>query len=393
MTRLQVHSVNGSDTAAALTLLDAELAGADIRPRLVFAFYGCEHDDWMLHRYLSSRFPDAPHLGGSSFGGVMTHRGVMDSTSIGLLLIEDSGDFGVAAARLDTEAAHTAERLLLQALANCGCSGELPELIWIYQPPGHEEAVIEGLRRVVGDRCPIVGGSSADNDVGGHWRQLGPDGPMSDGLIVSVLFPSSRIGCAFQSGYEPAGPSGVITAVNGREILSIDGKPAAGVYNEWVGGRIEKQLLHGGSILAGTTLFPLATDAGGANGVSHYLLMHPEMVTAAGALRTFRNAESGARIYSMKGDRGRLVDRAARVAGQAMRMLPGSRSDAAGALVVYCGGCKMAIGDDIHKVSAAVAGQLGAAPFIGCFTFGEQGRLLERNVHGNLMISAVVFSK
>ena len=121
--------------------------------------------------------------------------------------------------------------------------------------------------------------------------------------------------------------------------------------------------------------------------------MHPEMVTAAGALRTFRNAESGARIYSMKGDRGRLVERAARVAGQAMRMLPGSHSDAAGALVVYCGGCKMAIGDDIHKVSAAVAGQLGAAPFIGCFTFGEQGRLLERNVHGNLMISAVVFSK
>jgi hypothetical protein len=393
MTRLQVHSAKGSDTATVLSLLDAELAGADIRPQMVFAFYGCEHDDWMLHRYLSGRFPDAAHLGGSSFGGVMTHRGVMDSSSIGVLLIEDSGDFGVAAARLDADAASTAERLLLQALANCGCSGELPELIWIYQPPGREEAVIEGLRRVVGDRCPIVGGSSADNDVGGHWRQLGPDGPMSDGLIVGVLFPSSRIGYAFQSGYEPAGPSGVITAVTGREILSIDGKPAAGVYNEWIGGRIDQQLLHGGSILAGTTMFPLATDSGRVDGVSHYLLMHPEMATSTGALRTFRNAESGARLYAMKGDRARLVDRAGRVAGQAVRMLPQSDSDAAGALVVYCGGCKMAIGEDIHKVSAAVSSQLGDAPFIGCFTFGEQGRLLDRNVHGNLMISAVVFSK
>jgi hypothetical protein len=317
----------------------------------------------------------------------------MDSASIGVLLIEDSGDFGVASARLETDAASTAERLLLQALANCGCSGELPELIWIYQPPGREEAVNEGLRRVVGDRCPIVGGSSADNDVSGHWRQLGPDGPMSDGLIVGVLLPSSRIGYAFQSGYEPAGPSGVITAVTGREILSIDGKPAAGVYNEWIGGRIDQQLLHGGSILAGTTMFPLATDSGRVDGVAHYLLMHPEMVTSTGALRTFRNAESGARLYAMKGDRGRLVDRAGRVAGQAVRMLPQSHSDAAGALVVYCGGCRMAIGDDIHKVSAAVASQLGDAPFIGCFTFGEQGRLLDRNVHGNLMISAVVFSK
>jgi hypothetical protein len=393
MTRLQVHAANCSDTGTALALLDAELAGADIRPRMVFAFYGCEHDDWMLHRYLSGRFPDAPHLGGSSFGGIMTHRGVMDASSIGVLLIEDSGDFGVASARLDSDAAHTAERLLLQALANCGCSGELPELIWIYQPPGYEEAVIEGLRRVVGDRCPIVGGSSADNDVSGRWRQLGPDGPMSDGLIVGVLSPSSRIGCAFQGGYEPAGPSGVITAVNGREILSIDGKPAAGVYNQWIGGRIDAQLPHGGSILAGTTMFPLATDGGRVDGVSHYLLIHPEMATSTGTLRTFRNTESGARVYAMKGDRGRLVDRAGRVAGQAVRMLPPSHAAAAGALVVYCGGCRMAIGEDIHKVSAAVAGQLGDAPFIGCFTFGEQGRLLDRNVHGNLMISAVVFSQ
>src|SRR5450631_1171311 len=123
MTRLQVYAANGSDTGTALSLLDAELAGADIRPKVVFAFYGCEHDDWMLHRYLASRFPDAPHLGGSSSGGIMTHRGVMDPSSIGVLLIEDSGDFGVASARLDADAACTAERLLLQAPENCGCSG------------------------------------------------------------------------------------------------------------------------------------------------------------------------------------------------------------------------------------------------------------------------------
>jgi hypothetical protein len=216
---------------------------------------------------------------------------------------------------------------------------------------------------------------------------------MNDGLVVAVLLPSSSIGCAFQSGYEPAGPSGVITEASGREILSIDGKAAAGVYNEWLGGRIDRQVLHGGSILAGTTMFPLATDSGSVNGVSHYLLMHPEMVTSTGALRTFRNAEVGARLYSMKGDRGRLIDRAGRVAGQAVRMLPTSHSGVAGALVVYCGGCRMAIGEDVHKVSATVASRLGNAPFIGCFTFGEQGRFLDRNVHGNLMISAVVFSK
>src|SRR3546814_3501620 len=59
---------------------------------------------------------------------------------------------------------------------------------------GQEEQVVEGLRRVVGDRCPIIGGSSADDDVVGLWRRLGPDGPMEDGIVVGVLFSSGGIG-------------------------------------------------------------------------------------------------------------------------------------------------------------------------------------------------------
>jgi hypothetical protein len=393
MTRLHVHSASDADTATALALLDAELAPDGIAPRMLFAFYGCDHDDQMLHQYLSARFPRTARLGGTSSGGLMTHRGLQGSNTIGLLLIEDDGDFGVAAAPLGSDPAHTAEQLLFAALANCGCSGQLPELIWIYQSPGSEEAVIEGLRRVVGDRCPIVGGSSADNDVSGRWRQLGPDGPMGDGLVVGVLLPSSPMGYAFQGGYEPAGESGVVTALAGRDILSIDGKPAAAVYNDWIGGRIEAQLAHGGTVLAQTSMFPLATDGGRVDGVSHYRLIHPEMVTAAGGLRTFCNLDIGARVYAMKGDRRRLVDRAGRVAEQAAQMLATDRSRIAGAVVVYCGGCKMALGEDIDRVSVAVADNLDDAPFIGCFTFGEQGRMLDRNVHGNLMISAVVFSQ
>jgi hypothetical protein len=61
--------------------------------------------------------------------------------------------------------------------------------------------------------------------------------------------------------------------------------------------------------------------------------------------------------------------------------------------MIYCGGCKLAVGDDISEVARTVGLTLGGTPFIGCFTFGEQGYLLDKNVHGNLMISAVVFGK
>jgi hypothetical protein len=45
------------------------------------------------------------------------------------------------------------------------------------------------------------------------------------------------------------------------------------------------------------------------------------------------------------------------------------------------------------QVAQAVAQRLAGAPFVGCFTFGEQGAIQGRNMHGNLMISAIAFGK
>jgi hypothetical protein len=146
----------------------------------------------------------------------------------------------------------------------------------------------------------------------------------------------------------------------------------------------------GGVVALVAPMYPLAIEAGRVEGVPHYLLVTPESVLPGGALRTLTNLEVGDRVYAMYGDRDRLIKRATRIVGDACRNLPDPQA-VAGALVVWCLGCKKTIGDDVAAVSEAVAQDLGAAPFITCFTFGEQGYLVNRNVHGNMMISAVVF--
>lgn len=165
--------------------------------------------------------------------------------------------------------------------------------------------MLAGLRRVVGDRCPIVGGSSADDDVSGCWRQLGPDGPLRDGLVVGVVFSSGRVGVAFESGYEPTGASDVVTELgpgpgesgtgsefDGRHIRSIDGLPDAEVYNRWLGGALPVEtLLDGGSILAATTMFPLAVSAERIDELTHFRLVHPGAVSSRRGLTTFASAE------------------------------------------------------------------------------------------------------
>lgn len=409
MTQLHVIEASAETTAQAIAELDAQwsrIAGRcpDHQVRLALVFYGCRHDDIQLHHYLRDRFANAAVLGGSSSGGLMTHHGVLGPDGVGLMLIDDrGGDYGVAAAALDDDPAGLAERLLHQALNHSGCADELPELIWIYQSPGVEERVLEGLRRVVGNRCAIVGGSSGDDDVCGQWRQMGPQGPMSHGLVVGVLMPSAPIGTAFQSGYEPTGEHGIVTEVRsahgsanttpgpvrGRDIISIDGEPAAQVYNRWTHGLIESHLSDGGTILCPAAQAPIAVSAGSADGIEQYLLIHPASVDADGTLHTFCEVPSGASVYAMRGSRDRLIARAGRVVRSAQRALDGH--PLAGALIVYCGGCKLAVGEDMPAVADAIRDVAGPAPFIGCFTFGEQGRLLQHNVHGNLMVSAVAF--
>ncbi|WDR06030.1 FIST C-terminal domain-containing protein [Devosia rhodophyticola] len=184
-----------------------------------------------------------------------------------------------------------------------------------------------------------------------------------------------------------------MTKSRGRHIMAIDDKPAAELYNEWIGGSLTERLADGGNILADTTMFPLGIDSGNINEVSHYLLVHPDAITPEGGLSTFAEIEEGTRIYSMCGEKQRLVDRAGRVASMAAASLPSGIDSLAGGVVVYCGGCMLAVGDRMSQVSQTVADSFSDKPFVGCFTFGEQGLILGKNVHGNLMISAIAFGQ
>jgi len=388
-------AVEAVSTGEALSKLDARLAGRGQDARFVYVFYGCDHSDDSIRAYLLEKMPAAAFLGGTSCSGVMSEGKIWGAASIGLLIIEDNdGDYGVGAAEMGSDPAATAEAVLHSALANAGCPGELPELIWVFQAPGCEEQIIEGLRRIVDDRCPILGGSAADNTVAGAWRQISPAGVFKNGIVIAVMFPSGGVGYSYQGGYEPAGPSGVVTRTgSGRKILEIDGAPAAVVYNQWTDGLIAGKLESGGNILADTTMHPLAVDAGQIDGVAHYLLIHPDSVAEDFALTTFADVQPGTRLYSMRGSRSRLIERAGRVVGEAAARLPSGASSLAGGLVVYCAGCMLAVGPEMPQVASTVQASFGGMPHLGCFTFGEQGCLADRNVHGNLMISAVVFGQ
>ncbi len=62
-------------------------------------------------------------------------------------------------------------------------------------------------------------------------------------------------------------------------------------------------------------------------------------------------------------------------------------------MIVYCAGCMLTVQNEMDRVVKELNDTLNGSPFLGTFTFGEQGCFIGgENRHGNLMISAVIFS-
>ena len=392
MTALSTHIASNASTAAALADLAGSMAGATRDASLGFVFFGASHDADDVAAWVARHLPGVPFIGGTSCRGVLVGGHQPDPSDIAVLLIHDrGGDYGVGAAALGDNPAAAAAQALEDALDAAGCPGELPDAVWVFQPPGAEEQVIEGLRRVIGDRCPVLGGSAADDMVTGAWRQIASVPAEGPSVVVAVLLPSTPIATTFQSGYAPTGRSGIVTAATGRRIETIDGEPAADVYNRWADGALAGKL-GGGTVLAETSLGPLGIAMREVGGIVQHRLIHPAAFTADHAIEAFAEVEVGARIELMTGSADGLARRAGRVLHDSTAYLPPGAAYAGG-LMVYCGGCMMAVGDALPTLVAGVDEAVGNKPVLGVFTFGEQGPIGEACVHGNLMVSALAFAE
>jgi len=387
----------GTDTLAAFAAAAARLRGSlPGAPSLLLLHADARHDPAALLAAAAREFPGVALMGGSSCRGVMTEMRCAvgeAAPALGLFALHDpEGAFGVGAAPLGADARAAAAAAAEAALDASGRRWEAPALAWICAAPGREGEVIAGIQDVLGPETPILGGSSADNEVAGQWWQLGAGQALGEGVAVALLFPSARLGHAFQSGYEPAGPRGRANRVEGREILEIGGRPAAAAYGEWTGGRIAVSPGEVKTILGESTWAPLARDIGEVEGLPFLLLAHPAQTTARGGLTTFADLPEGAELRLMAGTEAGLLSRIGRVAQEATESAGLARHAVTGALAIYCGGCMLAVQPRMEEVAAALRAALPGVPFLGGFTFGEQGRSVTgANLHGNLMISVIVF--
>jgi len=310
--------------------------------------------------------------------GVMSSDGAFTQAGAGAFAVWDpEGDYGTGISALAGDPEAAARTATKAALAQAGRDGEAPDLIWLSAAPGAEEAILRGIEGVVGTNVPILGGSAADDRVAGAWQVFDGTTQIAAGVIVSVLFPSTDIRFAYHNGYAPTENVGIVTAGEGRKLLEIDGQPAAEVYRRWTqNAAIPSAVETPQGILSESTLSPLGQYLDRVGDVPYYLLVHPSAVTPGGALELFADVNVGDRLVCMAGSVESLTARAGKVA--ALAADEWSRGGAvAGALMVYCGGCMLAVQNHLDHVGDGVRDALPGGPCLGIFTLGEQRLVLD----------------
>jgi hypothetical protein len=374
---------------------------------LTMLFYTPQHD---AHRVAAAL---AHVLGGTrrSFG-MTTHDGILTSDGyhsaetgvVGALAIDlTKVTVGIGAASFANESPGQAAKLALHtALADAKKgNGDRPSLLVVFCTVRTEEALLAAIAEEIGADVPLVGGTAAglvsamERKTAAVSSSMIVDGQVvENGVAVAVFYAPETFALAFGGGFaRGSGKGGVVTSSKPRLIETIDGRPAVDVYDEWLGGRLSEARATGKNVQNFLAFYPLVQTVTNGN-ASHNQFVRAwpsDNPAAPGSLTTGADVHDGETVYTSEGSENILLNRFASLPRQA-RKNGGDKAATAG-LFFYCAGALQTIPREHRGVLATLVQQsMGDIPWIGLFTWGEQGSVPGIGYqHGNLMASTVLF--
>lgn len=266
-------------TACAVAFADLINSLGDQTPHLMMVSYSEHHDGSKVYEALARSAPDTLFMGGTSSGGVYGHpdsyadnnfsssrstssgRRSDRGPSLGLWGIFDpEGSFAVLNADFMIENPRDASRrCVLDGMRMlCMEPEDQPDFVWMTMSTGietgTEEMVVRAVNEIVDCSYSIVGGCSArsvsgTNTAAGFARPVatqicsegGNIGCVTTlGACFAICCPSVEITHTMFTCYEPTDRSFLVTQATGRELYTLDQKPAFATLNEGCHGMLSE---------------------------------------------------------------------------------------------------------------------------------------------------------
>ncbi len=289
---------------------------------------------------------------------------------------------------------------VLSAIKSAGKPhNEHPKIILTTPTIGVEEEVIEGIEEVVGKHTLILGGTTG----GPTFGVFGENEVYDEGISLAVIYTDLPIGWTFEGGFDVTNPNtGIVTKVDGQDIVEIDNRAALDVYDKWLGGEIERLYKEVGKpdlIRDLLTLHPIYRKYTSPSGQDYFLFSHPwpkDNNLVDRSIGTSTKIKVGERIYLSHGTWETFINRIGNLPHNA-KVKGGISVNAKPIFGIgyICGGVMGTIPEiEREKLPLLINHANNDAPFIAPFTWGEQGHFPGiGNKHGNLLTSFLVIGK
>lgn len=366
----------------------ATKATEGISAKIGLLFNSVGYDQKKLMEGIKSVAKDIDVIGCTSSAGIITPDGYMidEDGTAGMLTL--GGDdltvacYGMAKGK---SARETGREVAKKALEKAGLD-YAPDYFFMSASPAEEEEYIKGIQDVIG-RVPCFGGSAADNTVEGKWSIFYNDTIFNDGVVAAFFYTANDIATVYTGAYNETKDMGIITKLNDTRVLAeIDGEPALDKYKNWRG--LDDEAVTGGNLLVTTITSPLGVKdrLGNLTAIRHPMNGNDDKSMNIGA-----NLAVGTTVIRMEA----TVDELINSTGKTLKELKKKCPNAAGYLLIHCGGRRLGIGDRMNEVYEQLKKEAGDVPFLVAFTFGEYGYTDDdqTNTTGGLMLSFTAFEK
>lgn len=337
---------------------------------------------------LKEALGDVPFVGATSSGAVLTPDGPLMG-GISVMLLCSEGSFATASCEYGVGVLESSTKAAEELLASVG--GKTVKAVYMAASPGNEEQVMSGIQSVFGADVPVVGGSAADNDLSGSWCIFHNGAVFGTGVAMfAIAGDNVKVGACLSSPYTPTEKSMTVTGADGRTLLTLDDKPAADMLFDAVGDAIEAEYEDGGMILGPMSTRPFALKRG-----DDHLAVHVAGIEQPiGSVNLFAEAAVGDKLVKMDNAGGGDSAKAAGIAIEESfkgAMEAGGLSDPSAALLIYCGGLGIAVGDKlVGNLTDNFAGLPLPKAALGVNAFGEQGPCGSANQHRNLSVGMLL---
>jgi hypothetical protein len=320
MVQAGVGVAAGAEAAVAAQLAVEEavraLGSAPASLALVFASSTYNQND-VVKTVRNLLGKNVPVVGGSTAGEI-SHRGPSLSPSVVVMLLSFPSSVYVATALVPEAHESSEAKGAALALALKKALHGTP-LLTLMVGDGltiNPSAILRGFQAEL-PLVPVVGGSASDEGKYVQTFQYANDTVHSSSISAVALTGDIKYAMGVRHGWNPISAPKLVTKADGRVIYEIDGKPAAQLYEEFIG-KEETENLKGVTLAQMALSYPLGIkdDSSG-----EMLLRAPFFVDANGSITCGGEVLPGASVQLMIGAREDAIDAARQSAAQALAEL------------------------------------------------------------------------